>query len=77
LNHGLAIILAFIFRYPLSLPLAAILQGDGPFKVVIGQNAIIYIIVPPIILIVLGSFISLKTIYGTNLYEQVQTRFIG
>ena len=73
----IAIILALIFTYPLSLPLAAIFQGDGPFKVVIGQNAIIYIIIPPLILIFLGSFISLKTIYKTNLYEQVQTRFIG
>ncbi|MFX1427130.1 MAG: FtsX-like permease family protein, partial [Promethearchaeota archaeon] len=73
----IAIILALIFTYPLSLPLATIFQGDGPFKVVIGQNAIIYIIIPPIILIFLGSFISLKTIYKTNLYEQVQTRFIG
>lgn len=73
----IAIILALIFTYPLSLPLAAIFQGDGPFKVVIGQNAIIYVIIPPLILIFLGSFISLKTIYKTNLYEQVQTRFIG
>ena len=72
-----AIILALIFTYPLSLPLAAIFQGDGPFKVIIGQNAIIYIVVPPIILIFLGSLISLKTVYKTNLYEQVQTRFIG
>ncbi|MFX1291701.1 MAG: FtsX-like permease family protein [Promethearchaeota archaeon] len=72
-----AIIMALIFTYPLSLPLAAIFQGDGPFKIVIGQNAIIYIVVPPLILIFLGSFISLRTVYKTNLYEQVQTRFIG
>jgi ABC-type antimicrobial peptide transport system permease subunit len=73
----IAIILALIFTYPLSLPLAAIFQGDGSFEVVIGQNAIIYIIVPPLLLILFGSFVSLKTVYKTNLYEQVQTRFIG
>ena len=73
----ISIILALIFTYPLSLPLAAIFQGDGSFEVVIGQNAIIYIIVPPLLLIFLGSIVSLKTVYKTNLYEQVQTRFIG
>ncbi len=73
----IAIILALIFTYPLSLPLAAIFTGGGSFKVVVGQNAIIYIIIPPLVLIFLGSFVSLKTIYKTNLYEQVQTRFIG
>jgi len=73
----IAIILALIFTYPLSLPLAAIFQGDGSFEVVIGQNAILYIIIPPLILIILGSLVSLKTVYKTNLYEQVQTRFIG
>jgi ABC-type lipoprotein release transport system permease subunit len=73
----IAIILALIFTYPLSLPLAAIFQGDGAFEVVIGQNAIIYIIIPPLLLIFFGSFVSLKTVYKTNLYEQVQTRFIG
>ncbi len=73
----IAIIIALIFTYPLSLPLAAIFTGEGSFKIVIGQNAILYIIVPPIILIFFGSIVSLKTIYKTNLYEQVQTRFIG
>ncbi len=78
LMQGLiSIILALIFTYPLSLPLAAIFQGDGSFEVVVGQNAIVYIIVPPLLLILLGSFVSLKTVYNTNLYEQVQTRFIG
>ncbi|KKK40596.1 hypothetical protein LCGC14_0500730 [marine sediment metagenome] len=73
----ISIILALIFTYPLSLPLAAIFQGNGSFEVVVGQNAIIYVVIPPIILIILGSIVSLRTIYKTNLYEQVQTRFIG
>jgi len=73
---SISIALALIFTYPLSLQLAAIF-GTGAFKVVVGLNAISYIIIPPIILILLGSLISLKTIYKTNLYEQVQIRFIG
>ncbi|MHA1148149.1 MAG: ABC transporter permease [Promethearchaeota archaeon] len=73
---SIAIALALLFTYPLSLQLAAIF-GTGAFEVVIGINAISYIIIPPLILIFLGSLASMRTIYKFNLYEQVQTRFIG
>ncbi len=73
---ALAIALALLFTYPLSLQLAAIF-GSGAFQVVVGINAILYILIPPLILLFLGSLISMRTIYKFNLYEQVQTRFIG
>ena len=73
---SIAIALALLFTYPLSLQLAAIF-GTGAFEVVIGLKAILYIILPPILLILLGSVASMRTIYKFNLYEQVQTRFIG
>lgn len=72
---SIAIALALLFTYPLSLQLAAIF-GSGAFKVVVGLNAILYVLIPPIILIFLGSLMSMRTIYKFNLYEQVQVRFV-
>ena len=71
------IIFALILTYPLSLQLASIFQRESPFEVVIGVPAILMIVIPPLILLSLGSFIGLITVYRQNLYEQVQTRYIG
>ena len=46
-------------------------------EVIVGLPAILFIIIPPLILYILGSFVGLKTVYKQNLYEQVQTRFVG
>ena len=73
----ISIILAIIFTYPLSLQLASIFQRDSPFELIIGIPAIMMIVIPPLLLITLGSFIGLITVYRQNLYEQVQTRYIG
>jgi len=73
----ISIILAIIFTFPLSLQLASIFQRESPFEVIIGIPAIMMIVIPPLLLISLGSLIGLYTVYKSNLYEQVQTRYIG
>ena len=72
---AIAISLALSLTYPLSLQLISIF-GTGSFQVVVGLSALLFIIIPPILLIILGSLMSLRTIYQFNLYEQVQIRFI-
>ena len=71
------IILAIILTYPLSLQLASIFQRESPFEVIIGIPAIMMIVIPPLFLLSLGSIIGLYAVYKNNLYEQVQTRYIG
>ena len=46
-------------------------------EIIVGIPAILMITIPPLILFLLGSFIGLRTVYKQNLYEQVQTRFVG
>ena len=73
----LGIILAIVFTYPLSIQLASIFQRESPFEVIIGIPAIMMIVIPPLFLLSLGSIIGLYAVYKNNLYEQVQTRYIG
>jgi putative ABC transport system permease protein len=73
----ISIILAIAFTYPLSLQLASIFQRESPFEVIIGIPAILMIVIPPLFLLTLGSLIGLYAVYRSNLYEQVQTRYIG
>ncbi|MBD3339257.1 MAG: FtsX-like permease family protein [Candidatus Lokiarchaeota archaeon] len=71
------IFLAIGFTYPLTVQMGQIYAENFPFEVIIGFPAILLITIPPIILYFLGSLIGLRTVYKQNLYEQVQTRFIG
>jgi len=71
------IILTFIFTYPLALQMGQVYAEDFALEIIIGWTAILMITIPPLILYVLGSFIGLRTVYKQNLYEQVQTRFVG
>ncbi|MFX1558594.1 MAG: ABC transporter permease [Promethearchaeota archaeon] len=71
------IILAFTFTYPLALQMGQVYAEDFALEIIIGWTAILMITIPPLILYVLGAFIGLKTVYKQNLYEQVQTRFVG
>jgi putative ABC transport system permease protein len=73
----ISIALAIVFTYPLSLQLASIFQRESPFEVIIGIPAILMIVIPPLFLLSLGSIIGLYAVYRSNLYEQVQTRYIG
>jgi ABC-type antimicrobial peptide transport system permease subunit len=71
------IILALLFTYPLTLRMGEVYAENFAIEVIVGLPAILLIIIPPIILYILGSFVGLRTVYKQNLYEQVQTRFVG
>ena len=71
------IILAMIFTYPLALQIGRIYEENFPLEIIVGIPAILMITIPPLILYLLGSLIGLHTVFKQNLYEQVQTRFIG
>ncbi|MFX0186426.1 MAG: ABC transporter permease [Candidatus Hodarchaeota archaeon] len=71
------IILAIAFTYPLTLQMGQVYAENFALEIIIGITAIIMITIPPLILYILGSFIGLRTVYKQNLYEQVQTRFVG
>ena len=71
------ILLALLLTYPIALEMGQSYQEDFPLQIVVGISAILMITIPPLILYTLGSFIGLRTVYKQNLYEQVQTRFVG
>jgi len=71
------IVLALAFTYPITLQMAQAYEENFSLEVVVGYKAILMVIFPPIILYTMGSFIGLRTVYKQNLYEQVQTRFVG
>jgi ABC-type antimicrobial peptide transport system permease subunit len=73
----LPIILAVSLTYPLTLQMGLIYQENFPLEIIIGLPAILMITIPPLLLYVLGSLVGLRTIYKQNLYEQVQTKFVG
>lgn len=73
----LPILLALLFTYPLTLMMGDVYAEDFALEVIVGLPAILFIIIPPLILYILGSFVGIKTVYKQNLYEQVQTRFVG
>jgi lipoprotein-releasing system permease protein len=71
------ITLALIFTFPLTYQLTRVYEENFPLVAQVGIPAIFMVTVPPIILYILGSLIGLRTVYKQNLYEQVQTRFVG
>ncbi len=71
------ITLALIFTFPLTYELTKVYEENFPLVAQVGLPAILMIIIPPIILYTVGSLIGLRTVYKQNLYEQVQTRFVG
>ena len=71
------IILAIIFTYPLTQLMGQVYSENFSLEIIVGIPAILMITIPPLILFLLGSFIGLRTVYKQNLYEQVQTRFVG
>ncbi|MHA1147484.1 MAG: ABC transporter permease [Promethearchaeota archaeon] len=71
------IIFAIIFTFPLTEKMAQIYAENFPLTAIVGVTAILMITIPPIILYTLGSFIGLRTVYKQDLYEMVQTRFVG
>jgi putative ABC transport system permease protein len=71
------IILAILFTYPLTLQMGQVYAENFAIEIIIGIPAILLITIPPLFLYFLGSIIGLRTVYKQNLYEQVQTKFIG
>ncbi|MHA1436956.1 MAG: ABC transporter permease [Promethearchaeota archaeon] len=71
------IILTLIFAYPLTAQMALSYQEEFPFEIIIGLPTILLVIVPTLILVLIGSFIGLRAVYKQNLYEQVQTMYVG
>ncbi len=71
------IILTLIFTYPLAVEMAAIYEANFPLDVFIGIPTILYTVIPPIILYIIGSFIAFRVVYKKNLYEQVQTNYVS
>ncbi|GAI96523.1 unnamed protein product, partial [marine sediment metagenome] len=71
------IILALLFTYPLVLRMGQVYEESFAIEVIVSLPAILMIVILPIILYILGSFVGLKTVYKQNLYEQVQTRYVG
>jgi len=71
------IILATIFTYPLTMQMGQVYADNFALEIIVGIPAILLITIPPLILYILGSFIGLRTVYKQNLYEQVQTRYVG
>ena len=71
------IMLALLFTYPLTLRMGEVYAENFAIEVIVGLPAILMIIFPPLILYILGSFVGLKTVYKQNLYEQVQTKWVG
>ena len=68
---------AMLFTYPLTLQMGQVYSENFAIEIIIGIPAFLLITIPPLILYVLGSFIGLRTVYKQNLYEQVQTRYVG
>ncbi|TFG12603.1 MAG: ABC transporter permease, partial [Promethearchaeota archaeon] len=77
LQGVLPILFALIFTYPLTFVMGQIYAEDFALEIIIGIPAILMITIAPLILYLLGSIIGLRTVYKQNLYEQVQTRFVG
>ncbi len=71
------IIFAIIFTFPLVDQMAQVYAENFPVISIIGVTAILMITIPPIILYTLGSLIGLRTVFRQDLYEMVQTRFVG
>jgi len=71
------IALALIFTFPLTYELTKVYEENFPLVAQVGLPAIFMVTIPPIILYTIGSLIGLRTVYKQNLYEQVQTRFVG
>ena len=71
------IIFALILTYPLTFQMGQVYAEDFAIEIIVGFPAILLITIPPLILYVLGSLVGLKTVYKQNLYEQVQTKFVG
>ncbi len=68
---------AMLFTYPLTLQMGQVYSENFAIEIIIGIPAFLLITIPPLILYILGSFIGLRTVYKQNLYEQVQTRYVG
>lgn len=71
------IVFAMLFTYPLTLQMGQVYSENFAIEIIIGIPAFLLITIPPLILYILGSFIGLRTVYKQNLYEQVQTRYVG
>ncbi len=71
------IVFAMLFTYPLTLQMGQVYSENFAIEIIIGIPAFLLITIPPLVLYILGSFIGLKTVYKQNLYEQVQTRYVG
>lgn len=71
------IILSLIFTYPLANYIASIYEQQFPILVYVGISTFLIVILPVIFLSAIGAIIGLKTVYKQNLYEQVQTSFVG
>ena len=68
---------AMLFTYPLTLQMGQVYSENFAIEIIIGIPAFLLITIPPLVLYILGSFIGLRTVYKQNLYEQVQTRYVG
>ncbi len=73
----LPITIALIFTYPLSTYIASIYEEQFPILVYLGTSTILIIVLPVIGLSILGSIVGHRTVFKQNLYEQVQTSFVG
>ena len=71
------IVFAMLFTYPLTIQMEQVYSENFAIEIIIGIPAFLLITIPPLVLYILGSFIGLKTVYKQNLYEQVQTRYVG
>jgi len=71
------IVFAMLFTYPLTLQMGQVYSENFAIEIIIGIPAFLLITIPPLVLYILGSFIGLRTVYKQNLYEQVQTRYVG
>ena len=73
----LPIIFAIILTFPLTEQITIIMAETFPVQPIVRIPTILIITILPIILYVIGSFVGYRSVYKQNLYEQVQTRFVG
>ncbi len=73
----LPVTFAVIFAYPFTNYLGSFYAEDFPFTTVLGLLTFLWITVSSFIIYTLGSKIGQRTVYSQNLYEQVQTKFVG
>ncbi len=71
------IFLALVFTQPLAFQMVKIYEEEFPIELAFSLPAILLITITPLLLYLLGSLIGLRTVFKQNLYEQVQTRFVG